>query len=196
MRNQMSWTILAVFSAFVIATPGLAADRPSTDASSSTAASQGDRIPGNIPQTGDEDSMKDAELIRGKLLKAGEELYTIETSPGTQMSVRTGPKTKYEGNYKGMEGDWIEALVSPDMHIETLKKSTPAYSVEGSVLNVDKEFFVVKDSAGKEIRLNIGNDTEFQGSHKVGDRIRAEFTPDGKALSIKPTKVPVGPPGA
>jgi len=195
MKRQLSWTMVGVFSVLIGGTPLLAADRPSTDDSRSK-GSQGVQTPGSTPQTGDEASTKDAEWVRGKLLKTADGLYTVETSPGTQISVRTGSNTKYEADYKGVEGDWVAALVSPDMHLETLKKATPAYTVEGSVLNVDKEFFVVKDSAGKEIRLNIGNDTKFQGAHKVGDRVRAEFTPDGKALSIKPTQPPVGPPGA
>jgi len=192
MRSQMSWTMLAVFSAFVTVTPVLAADRPSTDGSRSK-GSQGVQTPGNTPQTGDEDlARKDSEVIRGKLLKIADGIYTVETSPGSQASIRAANHTKFDGNYKGMEGDWIEALVSPDMHIQTFKKSTPAYTVEGSVLNVEDKFFVVKDSAGKEIRLNIGGDTKFEGSHNVGDHVRAEFTPDGQALSIKPIKRLVG----
>jgi len=170
MRNPISWTMLAVFSAFVSVTPILAADRSPDE---------------NL-------SKNDSEVVRGKLLKAGDGSYTVETSPGTQASIRAANNTKFDGNYKGMEGDWIEALVTPDMHIQTLKKSTPGYTVEGSVLNVEDKFFVVKDSAGKEIRLNIGGDTKFEGSHNVGDQVRAEFTPDGQALSIKPIKRPVG----
>jgi hypothetical protein len=188
MGKQMGRTILAIFSAFLVAAPLYAADKPS---------SEGSKIPGITPQTGGEElAKKDAEVVRGKILKVGDEVYMIETSPGTQVSIRTGTSTKFQNNYKGQEGDWIEALVSPDMHLETLKKSIPAYSTEGHVLTVEKEFFVVKNSAGKEIRLNIGGDSAIQGNYKVGDRIRAEFTPEGKTLSIKPAKPPVGPPGA
>jgi hypothetical protein len=188
--------MLGIFVLSVGVTPVFSADRSASEDSGSK-GTQGLKIPGNTPQTGDEIlARKDAELLRGKLLKMSDELYTVETSPGTQTSVRTGTNTKYEGNYKGMEGDWVEILVTPDQHIQALKRSTPAYTVEGTVLTVDNEFFVVKDSAGKEIRLNIGNDMKFQGAHKVGDRIRAEFSPEGKALSIKPAIPPVGPPGA
>ncbi len=178
--------MLILCFAFLLAAPLYAADRPSTGQPS-----------GDTPQTGDEQlSKQDAEMVRGKVVKAGDGSYTIETSPGTQVTVRSDGSTKFENDYKGMEGDWIEAVVSPEMHIATLKKSTPAYSTEGHVLTVNKEFFVVKDSAGKEIRLNLAKDTAFQGNYKVGDRVKAEFTPEGRALSIKPAKPPVGPPGA
>jgi len=184
--QTMGRSMLTMFSALLLAAPLYAADKPSTGV-----------VPGDTPQTGDEQrSKQDAEMVRGKILKAGDGSYMIETSPGTQVTVRSGRSTKFESDYKGMEGDWVEALISPDMHVESLKKSTPAYSAEGHVLTVGKEFFVVKDSAGKEIRLNIGKDTLFDGNYKVGDRIKAEFTPDGQALSIKPAKPPVGPSGA
>ena len=139
---------------------------------------------------------KDAEAMRGKLLRVEGELYTIETSPGKQVTARTGSNTKFEKNFKGMEGDWIEATVSPDMHIQALKKSTPAYTLEGDVLKVDGDFFTVMGEGGKEVRLQTGKDTKLTGSHKVGDRIRAEYTPDGQALSIKEVKIPRGPGGA
>jgi len=86
--------------------------------------------------------------------------------------------------------------VTPDMHLQSLKKSTPAYIVEGSVLKVEKDSLVVKDSSGKEIRLRMGKDAKIQGSHKVGDSVKAVFTPEGEVLSIKPAKAPIGPEGA
>ena len=95
----------------------------------------------------------------------------------------------------GAEGDWIEATVTPDMHMESMKKSTPAYTWEGDVLKVDGDAFVVKDDSGKEIRLQSGRDTKLIGSHKVGDQIRAEYTPDGKVLSLRPAKIMRGPGG-
>jgi hypothetical protein len=175
--------------------PIFAADQPSSG-SGSGSGSKAVEIPGNIPQTGDEAlAKKDAEVLRGKLLKVQDQLYTLETSPGRQVNIRAGKATKFEGNYQGTDGDWVEATVTPDMHIQSIKKSTPGYTMEGSVLKVDGDFFVVKDDQGKEIRLQKGNDTKLIGTHKVGERIRAEYTPDGKALSVKPAKIPVGPEG-
>ena len=144
-------------------------------------------------QTGDEVmSAQAAETIRGKLLSVQDAKYTIETGPGRQESIRAENNTRFEGGYKGMEGDWIEALVAPDMQIKSLKKSTPAYTVEGDILTVTGDLLVVKDPAGKETRLQIGKDTKVAGTHKVGDRIRAEYTPDGHALSVKPSQITRG----
>jgi hypothetical protein len=184
MKNAISWMTLTLFLGFIAATWVYAADP------------KGVEIPGNIPQTGDEVlAKKDAEVMRGKLLKVQGESYTVETAPGQQVSVRAGTTTKFDGNNKGMEGDWIEAVVTPDMHLESLKKATPAYTVEGSILKVDGDLFVVKDDNGKEIRLQTGRDAKLSGTNKVGERIRAEYTPEGQALSIKPAKIPRGPGG-
>jgi hypothetical protein len=182
MRKQVSWIMLSMFLGFISSTSLYAAEQ---------------MIPSGPPQTGDEiTAMKDAEAMRGKLLRVEGELYTIETSPGKQVTARTGNNTKFEKNFKGMEGDWIEATVSPDMHIQSVKKSTPAYTLEGDVLKVDGDFLTVTGEGGKEVRLQTGKDTKLTGSHKVGDRIRAEYTPDGQVLSIKEVKIPRGPGGA
>ncbi len=192
-RQTITWVMAILILGCVGIMPVYAADQPTGSSKGSKALD----IPGNIPQTGDEIlAKKDAELLRGKLVKVADELYTLETSPGRQVNIRTGKTTKFDANYKGIEGDWVEILVTPDQHIVTLKRSSPAYTVEGNVLKVEKDFFVVKDPAGKEIRLNTGSGTKIQGNYKVGDLIRAEFTPDGQALSIKPAKPPVGPEGA
>jgi hypothetical protein len=194
MRRQMVyWLMVVLILGMVVATPLYAADQPADSSKGSKALD----IPGNIPQSGDESlAKKDAEVLRGKLVKVEDQMYTLETSPGKQVSIRSGQSTKFESDYKGMTGDWIEALVTPDMHLQSLKKSTPAYIVEGSVLKVEKDSLVVKDSSGKEIRLRMGKDAKIQGSHKVGDSVKAVFTPEGEVLSIKPAKAPIGPEGA
>ena len=191
MRRPIVWIMVAVVLGFTSFSSLYAADQPSSSGSSKAQENRGE-----IPQTGDQlTAQKDAEVFRGKLVKVDSETYTVETSPGKQVTVRSERKTKFEGNYMGAEGDWIEAIVTPDMHMESMKKSTPAYIWEGDVLKVDGDAFVVKDDSGKEIRLQTGSDTKLSGSHKVGDRIRAEYTPDGKVLSVKPAKIMRGPGG-
>ena len=182
MRKQASWIMLSMFLGF-ISSASLYAAEP--------------MIPSGPPQTGDETlAKKDAEVMRGKLLRVEGELYTVETSPGKQVTARTGSNTKVDGNFKGMQGDWIEATVTPDMHIQSIKKSTPAYTLEGDVLKVDGDFLTVTGEGGKEVRLQTGKDSKLTGKHKVGDRIRAEYTPDGQILTIKEVKIPRGPGGA
>ena len=191
MRRPIVWIMIAVLIGFTIFGSLYAADQ-----SSSRDSSKAQENRGEIPQTGDQlTAEKDAEVFRGKLVKIDAGTYTMETSPGRQVTIRSERETKFEGNYMGAEGDWIEATVTPDMHMESIKKSTPAYIWEGDVPKVDGDAFVLKDDSGKEIRLQTGSDTKLTGSHKVGDRIRAQYTPDGKVLSVTPAKITRGPSG-
>jgi len=55
---------------------------------------------------------------------------------------------------------------------------------------MDGEFYIVKDMAGKEIRLHVDKTTELEGSFKAGDQIEARATEKDHALSIKHAQPP------
>ncbi len=58
-------------------------------------------------------------------------------------------------------------------------------TVKGDLLRIDGEFYVVKDAAGKEVRLHVDNTTKLEGVPlKAGDKIEAQATEKGHALSI------------
>jgi uncharacterized protein YdeI (BOF family) len=64
-------------------------------------------------------------------------------------------------------------------------------TVKGDLLKIDGEFYVVKDTAGKEIRLHVDKTSQLEGTFKAGDKIEAQATDKGHASSIKlvqPTK--------
>jgi len=61
-------------------------------------------------------------------------------------------------------------------------------SVTGNLLKIEGEFYVVKDAAGKEVRLHVDKSTKLEGSIKAGDKIEAQATDKGHALSVKPAK--------
>ena len=63
-------------------------------------------------------------------------------------------------------------------------------TVTGDVLNMDGEFYIVKDMTGKEIRLHVDKTTELEGSFKAGDQIEARATEKDHALSIKHAQPP------
>ncbi len=61
-------------------------------------------------------------------------------------------------------------------------------AITGDLLKIEGEFYVVKDAAGKEIRLHVDKSTKLEGSIKTGDKIEAQATEKGHALSVKPVK--------
>ncbi|MGH7236805.1 MAG: hypothetical protein ACREIO_10520 [Nitrospiraceae bacterium] len=61
-------------------------------------------------------------------------------------------------------------------------------TVKGDLLKIEGEFYVVKDGAGKEVRLHVDKSTKLQGDIKAGDKIEAQATDKGHAVSIKPAR--------
>jgi len=61
-------------------------------------------------------------------------------------------------------------------------------AITGDLLKIEGEFYVVKDAAGKEIRLHVDKSTKLEGSIKTGDKIEAQATEKGHAVSVRPAK--------
>ena len=67
--------------------------------------------------------------------------------------------------------------------------ATPSsQTVKGDLLKIDGEYYVVKDMAGKEVRLHVDKTSQLDGTFKAGDKIEAQFTDQGHASSIKQAK--------
>ncbi len=59
-------------------------------------------------------------------------------------------------------------------------------AIKGDLLKIDGEFYVVKDASGKEVRLHVDKTSKVEGAPKAGDKIEAQASEKGHALSIKP----------
>ncbi|HZC82679.1 MAG TPA: hypothetical protein VE222_13380 [Nitrospiraceae bacterium] len=73
--------------------------------------------------------------------------------------------------------------------VEALEGSQPAASagVNGDVLYWEGEELIVKEISGREVRLRVTAETKIEGVAgplKTGDKIAAQVTPEGRALSI------------
>ena len=60
-----------------------------------------------------------------------------------------------------------------------------AQTIKGDLLKIDGEFYVVKDMAGKEIRLHVDKTTTVDSAVKVGDKVEAQATEKNHAASIR-----------
>jgi hypothetical protein len=58
-------------------------------------------------------------------------------------------------------------------------------TVNGDLLKIDGEFYVVKEMSGKEIRLHVDKTTTLDGSINVGEKVEAQATDKNHALSIR-----------
>lgn len=67
--------------------------------------------------------------------------------------------------------------------------STSGSMVQGEVLKIEGDTYLIKDSAGKEVRLRVTNDTKMGSAFQVGDKIEANVAADGQAMSIQKVDV-------
>lgn len=63
-------------------------------------------------------------------------------------------------------------------------------TVKGDLLRIDGDFYLLKDRAGKEIRLHVDKTSQLDGTFKPGDKIEAQATETGHAKSIRPANQP------
>ena len=91
------------------------------------------------------------------------------------------------------------ALAVPAASAEP-SQTTSGTEIKGDVLYWEEQELIVKDMSGRQTRLRVTSDTKIQGTSgrlKTGDKITAQVTPEGQALSITlqiPDSAPVPPP--
>jgi N-acetyl-beta-hexosaminidase len=61
-------------------------------------------------------------------------------------------------------------------------------TLQGELLKIEGEFYLVKDQTGKEVRLHVDKDTKMMGDITPGAKIEAQVWTDGYAISIKRLK--------
>jgi hypothetical protein len=70
--------------------------------------------------------------------------------------------------------------------LNTLPSSNAFQTLNGKLLKIDGEYYVIKDFTGKEKRLHVSKETVMlSGPKKPGDSVRAEITKSGHAISIQ-----------
>ena len=77
-----------------------------------------------------------------------------------------------------------------DKAVEKTPITPGLQTVQGDVLKIDGDSYVVKDMTGKEIRLHVDKTTKLEGDFKAGDQIEAQATEKDHALSIKHAQPP------
>lgn len=74
----------------------------------------------------------------------------------------------------------------PMLYAADVTESPTPKMVNGDLLKIDGEFYVVKvREAGKEVRLHVDNTTKLEGTFKAGDKVEAKATETDHALMIK-----------
>jgi len=62
----------------------------------------------------------------------------------------------------------------------------PAFPwVKGELMQIEGDFYVLKDAEGKEVRVHVDKGTKMQGAFTVGDTLEVKRTLPGHALEIR-----------
>ncbi|HEY3196530.1 MAG TPA: nuclear transport factor 2 family protein [Nitrospirales bacterium] len=168
---------------------GVLAGKEMTRAAVASATSKNERKDYGAARTAEESPKAELVVLKGKLLKIEKGFYVIESAPGKEVRVSAPLDASVDENGKSLIGDWIEAQISSDLHVTSIKKSAARYMVEGDLIKTDGDIYVIADSLGNPIQLKVTKDTRAE-NYKIGDKVKAEFSPDGHAVLIVKKTLP------
>ncbi len=63
-------------------------------------------------------------------------------------------------------------------------------SVNGELLRIEGEYFVIRDAGGQEVRLQVTNETKMENAVQVGDKIEARVSRGNLAETIRSVDKP------
>ncbi len=64
-------------------------------------------------------------------------------------------------------------------------------TIEGTLMKIDGDFYVIMDGTGKEQRVHVDKSTIFVGKVQPGAKVKAQVTPEGHASAlekVRPTR--------
>ena len=73
---------------------------------------------------------------------------------------------------------------------DSAPQSKPAVSenaarvLQGKLLKIEGEYYIVKDAGGKEVRVRVNKSTVLDVRIKVGDKIDVQMAADGHAATL------------
>ena len=119
--------------------------------------------------------------VRGEVMKIDGKIFIIQDSLDRKVILEAGPNSTVDENVQA--GDEIVARIvhkGKENYIKSLKRlisSSPPeiYTVEGEVLKIDRETYLILDRAGKEVRLQVDAKTWKDGNITVGDNVLAKI---------------------
>jgi hypothetical protein len=96
-----------------------------------------------------------------------------------------------QANSKGTSGKDATGVADPSMNPG---QAQGFKIVQGEVLKMEGNTYLIRDETGKEIRLTINKDSKVEKAFEVGDRIVAQVSDQGVATLIKKSDIQPGTP--
>jgi len=122
-------------------------------------------------------------IVRGEVMKIDGKIFIIQDSLDRKVRLEAGPTCTVDENIQA--GDEIVAHIvhkkGKEKYIKSLTRlisSSPTETsamVEGKILKIDRETYLIQDTAGKEVHLRVDAKTWKDGNITVGDNIVAQI---------------------
>ena len=116
--------------------------------------------------------------VRGEVIKIEGDIYTVEDDLGRRLKLHVIPTAEKDVDVR--IGDEIVARTThrgKEVYIKSLKKISsavyPSLLVEGRVVKIDGDSYLVKDISGREVRLHVDGRTSKDGNITIGDHVQA-----------------------
>jgi len=129
------------------------------------------------------------EVVEGEVLRFEGNYYVVKDLNGKNVRLYIDRATKVDANLS--PGDKIVARtatvpVDAAPYATSVAKLGTTRTVDGAILMIEGDYFVIKDANGKEVRVYVDSATKKDSSIKVGDRIVAQIAeiPDAYASAI------------
>ena len=118
--------------------------------------------------------------VRGEVIKIDGDVYTVEDNLGRQLRLQLTPKCERDADVR--VGDEILARTvnrGKEFYIKSFKKISSSvlasHMIEGKVVRIDGESYLVKDISGREISLHVDGRTAKDGNITIGDVVHARI---------------------
>ena len=125
--------------------------------------------------------------VRGEVMNIDGKVFIVQDSLDRKVRLEVGPNCTLDENIQ--VGDEIVARIvhkGKEKYIKSMKRliSSPIIAsspmgtsavVEGEVLIINRETYVIQDTAGREVRLRVDGKTWKDGNITVGDSILASI---------------------
>jgi len=140
--------------------------------SAGTYASTVMRRSGNMPALSAASTPR-PQTVEGVVQRQEGNEYVVKDISGKEMRLRVDNMTQRDGNITA--GDRVMAIVSALP--SDASRATTVYSIQnpyvfqGEVVGIDGNWYVVRDSMGKEVRVRTDNMTRRDGTVTAGDRV-------------------------
>jgi uncharacterized protein YdeI (BOF family) len=115
-------------------------------------------------------------VLQGEVVRIDGDGYLIRESSGRDMRLRVDNTTRFDRNIRA--GDKVVAITNPmpsdAPYVTTMYRLDSPHIVQGEVVGIDKNEYVVRDLTGRDVRLQRNSAAVRNDTIRVGDRIIAD----------------------